>query len=316
MEETPTLTAHKEDAGKRLDIYITEKFSDTSRSQIQKRIKAKRVLINNKPTSVHQSIKEGDMISLLDDLSNGEQHVTDEAEEEINPLPELDIIEETDSFLVINKPAGILVQPDHKHKTGTLIDMLISHDPSLARIGEDPSRPAIVHRLDKEVSGLMLVAKTQQAYEYFKHLFKQRKINKTYLAFVNGELPQQEGDIRFRIARSSTGARMAARPEQEDSGRAAWTHYHVIERFRGATLAEVTIISGRTHQIRAHFFALGSPVIGDPLYKAKHATRSIESPSLMLQSIGLEFTDPVTDELRSYELAPDPSFEILKNELS
>ena len=242
--------------------------------------------------------------------------VANQATEATDELPPLNIIEETDSFLVIQKPAGILVHPDTKHSSGTLIDMLLAYRPSLARIGEDPSRPAIVHRLDKDVSGLMLVAKTQQAYDYFKHLFKERTIKKTYLAFVYGELPQQEGDIRFRIARSTTSARMAARPKQEEAGRAAWTHYVVLERFRGATLVEVQIISGRTHQIRAHFFALGHPIIGDPLYEAKHATRNIEADQLMLQSIGLTFTDPVTDEPRDYVLIPDPRFEELKRELS
>lgn len=304
------------DAEKRLDVFLTEQLPTVSRSQIQKRIKRDLVLLNDAPTSVHTFLKQGDRIAMLEEAETERKSTTETEPAGLPELPDLNIIEETDGFLIIDKPVGILVHPDHKTKTGTVIDMLLKHDPSLAKIGEDPMRPAIVHRLDKDVSGLMLVAKTQQAYDYFKHLFKQRKIKKTYLAFVYGELPQNEGDIRFRIARSSTSARMAARPEQEEAGKAAWTHYRVIERFRGATLVEAQIISGRTHQIRAHFFALGCPVIGDPLYTAKHATRKIEAQRLMLQSVGLEFTDPITDEERSYTLAPDPSFDDLRTELS
>lgn len=313
MNHEARWAAKNEDIGKRLDVFLKEQLADETRSQIQKVIKRGDVTVNEKSASVHQFLKEGDQISYR---VKPESRAKTSASEPEAALPELDIIEETDQFLVINKPAGILSHPDFKNKRGTLIDMLLAHDPSLASIGEEPERPAIVHRLDKEVSGLMLAAKTQDAYDYFKHLFKERLIKKTYLAFVYGEPPQSEGDIRFRIARSSAGGRMAARPEQEDAGKAAWTHYRVIERFRGASLVEAEIISGRTHQIRAHFFALGCPVIGDPLYPAKHATRKIDAPRLMLQSVRLEFTDPATDETREYVLAPDPAFEQLRSELS
>jgi len=323
MEKAQTFTATLEDAGKRLDMYLTEQLANITRSQVKKLIKSGGVLINQKSVSVHQFLKEGDQIVVAQDatrpftdIPGEEKQVANQEVASTKQLPPLHIIEETETFLVIDKPAGILVHPDTKNTSGTLIDMLINHDPSLGKIGEDPMRPAIVHRLDKDVSGLMLVAKTQDAYDYFKHLFKEKRIKKTYLAFVYGELPQQEGDIRFRIARSNTSPRMAARPQQEDAGRAAWTHYRVIERFRGATLVEAEIISGRTHQIRAHFFALNCPIIGDVLYQAKHPTRTITAPRLMLQSVGLEFTDPVTDDEHTYVLAPDPSFETLKNELS
>ena len=308
-----TWTIGSQDTGKRFDHFLNEKLVDTSRSQIQKRIKKGSILINGQSVAVHTFLKEGDEITYE---KNSDTAIENDAAATKVELPELEVVEETDSFLIINKPVGVLVHPDSKQKEGTLVDMILEKYPGLSQVGGRPERAAIVHRLDKDVSGLMVVPKTEQAYEYFKHLFKQRLIHKTYIAFVYGEPPQNEGDIRFRIARSTTSARMAARPEQEDSGKAAWTHYRVIERFRGATLLEAQIVSGRTHQIRAHFLALGNPIIGDQLYKAKHTTRNIQAPRLMLQSVGLEFTDPETDEKRMYKLEPDPSFQILKEELS
>jgi 23S rRNA pseudouridine1911/1915/1917 synthase len=160
----------------------------------------------------------------------------------------------------------------------------------------------------------MIVAKTQAAYEELGKQFRGRTTKKTYLALVHSVIEKDEGDIKFRIARSTTAARMAARPSQEEAGKAAWTHYHVLERFRGATLVELDILSGRTHQIRAHMHALGRPVIGDTLYALKKTERNVKAPRLMLQSIRLSFVDPQNNEEKSFSLPPDPAFTKLVEE--
>ncbi|MSR85445.1 RluA family pseudouridine synthase [Candidatus Uhrbacteria bacterium] len=305
-------------AGERLDVFLTEQLVGQTRSALQKLIKDGSVQVNNQQASVHCFLKVGDKIKYRPLSITAKAEAEDDKRTEINDqkAPSPKIIGETADWLVIDKPAGLLVHPDKTYKTGTLVDWLIEHDPKIGRVGENPERPGIIHRLDREVSGLMIVAKTQAAYEALQKQFKERQIEKTYLALVHGELPQNEGDIKFRIARSSTQPRMAARPSQETQGRAAWTHYQVTERFVGATLVEVQILSGRTHQIRAHFHALGYPIMGDALYIRKKTDRNIKAPRIMLQSIALSFVDPKTQEKKSFTLPPDPAFGELQKAIS
>lgn len=309
-----TWSITSESSGDRLDVFLTSQLLDLSRSAIQKAIKNGHVTVNGKAASVHKFLKEGDEVR----YAPVEEVKANPFEERTGlPMPELSdlIIEETNDWMVIDKPAGLLVHPDAKTKEGTLVDLLIAHDPAIAKVGEDPERPGIVHRLDREVSGLMVIAKTQAAYDSFKEQFAGRKTEKHYLALVHGELPAEEGDIKFRIARSTSKARMAARPSHEEEGKAAWTHYIVRERFRGATLADIEIFSGRTHQIRAHLHALGCPVIGDELYALKKTERTIQAPRVMLQSIRLSFQDPSTNEGKQFTLEPDPAFEQVQKTL-
>lgn len=306
-----TWTVQEAENGMRLDLFLSSHLPDVSRSQIQKQIKQGRVLLNQGSTSVHHFLKTGDEIQLNDVLEEKSPVSHDRPSTEPALLPPLEIQQETASWMVINKPSGLLVHPDSIQEHGTLIDLLLAHDPQIAKVGGAPERPGIVHRLDKEVSGLMVIAKTEQAHEQLQRQFAQRKVKKTYLALVHGEMTQDEGDIKFRIARSSTKARMAARPEQEEEGQAAWTHYRVRQRFTGATLVELEILSGRTHQIRAHLLALKHPVMGDELYQLKKTDRRISAPRLMLQSIGLEFDDPENGTRQRFQLDPDPSFETM-----
>jgi 23S rRNA pseudouridine1911/1915/1917 synthase len=175
-------------------------------------------------------------------------------------------------------------------------------------VGADPQRPGIVHRLDRDVSGLMLVAKTQDAYDALTQQFRDRRIQKTYLALTYGSITEDEGDIKFRIARSTTKPRMAARPEGEEEGRAAWTHYQVQERRRTMTLVELEILSGRTHQIRAHLFAFHHPIIGDALYQPRRVAIRMKAPRLMLQSIKVSFFDPKSGERQTFSIPPVPEF--------
>lgn len=315
----PTWTISINDAGSRLDHFLVTQLPDISRSQLQKAIKAEQVTVNGKKPMVHRFLKEGDEVTyhatrITQQASNEASSPILDTRFSILDTPSPTIIEETADWMVINKPIALLVHADSVHQEPTLVDWLLEHDPAIAKVGEDPVRPGIIHRLDREVSGLMIIAKTQAAYDAFREQFRDRIIKKTYLALVHGVIEKDEGEIKFRIARSATEARMAARPSQEEAGKAAWTHYHVLERFRGATLVELEILSGRTHQIRAHMHALGRPVIGDTLYALKKTDRNVKAPRLMLQSIRLSFLDPKTKEEKSFSLPPDPAFAKLVEE--
>lgn len=287
----------------RLDQALVKLSSETSRAQWQKRIKNGEVLVDGEPiTSPHAPVREGSEVRCVPRML-----VPTAAKKTQKPVS-LAIIHETKDWMVINKPAGLLVHPAASADELTLVDSLLAHDPAIAKVGGEPERPGIVHRLDREVSGLMLVAKTERGFEALKEQFQQRKIKKQYLALVHGVVAKDEGDIRFTLTRSTTKGRMAARPEQDEEGKAAWTHYAVLERLPGATLLKVDIFSGRTHQIRAHLFALGHPVIGDPLYVKRNTDRRNQAPRLMLQSTDLAFTDPITHEERVFHLDPEPAF--------
>jgi 23S rRNA pseudouridine1911/1915/1917 synthase len=315
MNQTWTVT--EDDGKKRLDVFLAERIDDLSRSQIKKQIEEGRVYVNGKQASVHHFLKSGDVVEFQGTGNKAQgtekQRKTIHADK-TNPVsripnPELRILEETPDWIVVYKPCGILMHPDHDHEEGTLIDAVVEHAPEIAKVGEDPMRPGIVSRLDKDVSGLVVIAKTQAAFESLKRQFAQHSVQKTYTALVYGEMEQEEGDIKFRIARSTSKARMSAIPEGSDAGQAAWTHYETQERFRDASLLKVEIFSGRTHQIRAHLFAAGHPIVGDILYQPKSIKRKIETNRLLLQSTSLDFIDPATDERKHFELPLDEDFQ-------
>lgn len=304
-------------SGERLDVFVTSQLEEKTRSAVAKLLKNGAGTVNGKKATVHQFLKTGDVVEFNDavgaPLAGALPGQSGRAGTRPAPttLPPLQILKETDDWLVLNKPAGLLVHPDHEHPSGTLIDLLVAHHPPMAKIGEDPSRPGIMHRLDRDVTGLMVIAKTQSAFDDLKRQFAEHSVDKEYLALVHGELSHDEGDIKFRIARSKSKARMAARPEGEKEGKAAWTHYKVVKRFRGATLVELKILSGRTHQIRAHMHGLGHPVIGDTLYVLRQTDRNVDSPRLLLQSTSLSFTDPATGEREHFTVPPDPAFDAM-----
>jgi len=199
------------------------------------------------------------------------------------------IIYEDENILVVNKPAGIEVAAEVKTDEPTLVDWLISKYPGVTKVGPDPARPGIVHRLDKNASGLLLVAKTEAAFENFSKQFKERTIKKEYTVLVHGELTQEEGTIEFPIARAKSG-RFAALPLGSEAGRLAVTEYEVIKRFKNFTLLLAQIKTGRTHQIRVHFFALGYPVVGDKLYRPRKIKEPL-LPRLFLHASKIGFSD-------------------------
>ena len=308
MSQVRTWVIAMEQAGMRLDHFLTEVLEGTSRSAIQKEIKKGAIQLNGASTSVHHFLKVDDTVSWNQEEKLAKSSHIQEIPTHLVP----EIMAETDDWIVLNKPVGLMVHPSATSEEATLVDWLMEHYPSMSHVGEDPTRPGIVHRLDREVSGLLVVAKTQAMFEHLKHAFGQRTVKKEYLALVHGELSKDQDDIKLKIARSTKGGRMAARPVGEE-GKAAWTHYRVQERFIGATLVDVEILSGRTHQIRAHFHGIGHPVIGDPLYKRRETDRRVKPPRLMLQSIALAFPDRDGTE-RSFTLPQDPSFTALIEE--
>jgi len=206
---------------------------------------------------------------------------------------------ENKKFLVINKPAGLLVHGADHIKELTLIDQLLKKYPSLKKVGEDPVRPGIMHRLDKQVSGLMVIAKTQPAFEHLKQQFHERKTIKLYTALVHGKIDKDEAEINFPIQRSSKGHKMAALPlttkgKPTEAGRQAITEFEIIKRFINYTLLKVKIKTGRTHQIRVHLTAYGHPLVGDDLYgtrKTKEKNKKINLGRIFLVATELSFLD-------------------------
>lgn len=318
------------DATKRLDIFLSE-HAGLARTQAKKQVEQGRFTVNGKAVPAHYFLKEGDVVetsgagTIKEKTRRGlpASVAADTAMREARALPTvftLQIIKETPDWIVLYKPSGVLMHPDHETVSGTLIDAVIAHAPQTAKVGEDPARPGIVSRLDKDVSGLVVIAKTQAAFEHLKHQFAEHTVQKEYVALVHGEVPRDEGDLKFRIARSTSKARMAARPATGGNlseSQAAWTHYEVLRRFTGATLLRLNILSGRTHQIRAHVHAFGHPVIGDPLYKLKQTKRRMDDISrTMLQSVKLAFDDPASGERMTFEIPEDPEFARQINTLS
>lgn len=203
------------------------------------------------------------------------------------------VIFESDDFVVVNKPAGLAVHKGGSIRGDTLIDWLVKKYPEIKKVGDNPLvRPGIVHRLDKETSGVMVVARTENAFRELKKLFQSRQIEKTYMALVRGTVKQKRGIIDFPIGTlRSHGVKRTVRQEHAKNIKAALTAFRVLERFPGATLVEVTPKTGRMHQIRVHFAALGHPVFGDRLYGGRKSMLP-ELSRQFLHAYSLSFSYP------------------------
>jgi len=244
--------------GIRLDKYLTQVLPQFSRAYLQRLIVEGRVLVNGQRTKTNQKLKKGDRITT-----------------ELSPLPgyplaepiPLTIIYEDGDILIIDKPAGLTVHPAPGHPTHTLVNAVLAHCPGLA-MNNETMRPGIVHRLDKDTSGLIVVAKNNFAREYLATQFKRRTVSKGYLVLVKGKLSPERGIIEAPIGRDPHSRRKMAIVE---GGKEATTQYQVQKHLDDYTLIEVTPMTGRTHQIRIHLSAIGYPVIGDPIYGIKAA---------------------------------------------
>ncbi|OGZ33969.1 MAG: hypothetical protein A2Y98_00660 [Candidatus Portnoybacteria bacterium RBG_19FT_COMBO_36_7] len=252
--------AKKENVGRRLDKLIAGYWPQYSRAYIQKQVKGGAVLVNGQIKKSSYLLKEND-----------------EIEANILPLPEislepdqtieLKIIYEDDDVIVIDKPAGLIVHPSATQKSGTLVNGLLAHYPLLKGVGEDPVRPGIVHRLDKDTSGLMIVSKNNESFGFLKDQFKNKKVEKKYLVLVAGRPKESSGKIKTFISRSKSDP--TRQKISQHGAKEAITFYKTIREFRNFTLIEAVPKTGRMHQIRVQLAWLGNPVTCDNKYGLK-----------------------------------------------
>ena len=283
------------EAGFRLDAWLVMKHPKVSRTQAQRRIKEGLVLVNGKPS------KPGHVLEPKDTVEELPEPV---AEPEKNAAPEPKIVAETTDWAVIEKPPGLLVHPAPNQKTGTLVDFLLKKWPKIKKVGDAPERPGIVHRLDREASGLMVIAKTPKAFKALKSQFQEHSIGKSYLALVHGKVVRDTDRIETAIGRVKGLGRMAARVQAKPDDKEARSEYDVLERFPHATLVRVKTETGRMHQVRVHMKSIGHPLVGDSLYAGGHKSSPSlgKCPRLFLHAETLAFNDPATGERREYHV--------------
>ena len=255
----PEFRITKEQAGTRLDQFLAAEIAHLSRARIQSLIKSGDILLNKSTVKPGSKLKTDDVIAVEEPPVIA---TTTEAEE----IP-LDILYEDDDLIVLNKPAGLVVHPAAGNWSHTLVNALLHHCPSLSGIGGE-QRPGIVHRLDKETSGCIVVAKNDFAHQGLSQQFAGRKVLKVYLALVAGHLKRKSGTIEAMIGRHPVHRKKMA-VVNESRGRTAKTDFRVVRELEKTTLVECTLHTGRTHQIRVHMKHLGHPLLGDKLYGAK-----------------------------------------------
>jgi 23S rRNA pseudouridine1911/1915/1917 synthase len=301
-ERTESFVVEQSLPGGRLDVFLHGRFPAVSRGAVQRLIEQGCVRVNGQVVKPTHTPRAGEQV----EVRWPEARPSEVRPEEIP----LEVLFEDGSLLVINKPAGLVVHPAAGHEEHTLVNALLHHcQGSLSGIG-GVARPGIVHRLDKDTSGCLVVAKNDEAHLALAKQFEERTVEKFYNAIVLGQMDREEGEIRASIARHPTHRkRMAVR---EDGGsRFAHTSYRVLERLVHATHVEAAIHTGRTHQIRVHFQFIGHPVVGDDTYGAKANKRFAEStgytaPRVLLHSRQLSFVHPVTGKKMEFT-APLPA---------
>jgi 23S rRNA pseudouridine1911/1915/1917 synthase len=306
-DDTPQLrqlTVPDEANGQRLDLFLAQQLQDVSRSRVQLLLEQGGVLIGGKHAKASRKVRGGESISILGDPQPPPLRAMAEA------IP-LEIVYEDGDLAVVNKPAGMMVHAgsgatEDARNLGTLVNALLHHLRELSA-SSGPLRPGIVHRLDKQTSGLIVVAKNDIAHARLASMFSRRQVRKLYLTLVQGNLAQDRGTVNAAISRDAVRrTRMTTRRE---GGRAAVSHWEVLRRIHGPygsfTLASVRIETGRTHQIRVHMASLGHPVVGDTLYGASSAVMPLAEfsrlprlilPRNFLHAAELEFAHPSSGE--------------------
>jgi 23S rRNA pseudouridine1911/1915/1917 synthase len=273
-------------AGRRLDRALAEAVPDLSRTRAQAAIAAGRVLVDGHPAKPSLVLEAGMRIILEKEAEGGAPESRAQAER----APALRLVYEDTHLLVVDKPAGVVVHPAPGHTAGTLVDALRAHVPNLDT-GGDPSRPGIVHRLDKDTSGLLVVAKDAPTHDALARQMKERRMVKRYLALVEGQMPSQEGAIEAPIGRDPRFRQRMAVVASTQGGREARTWFRVLRYAHGRSLLQVQLETGRTHQIRVHLAAVQHPVVGDSVYGRRQPPLP---PRQFLHAAHLELAHPVT----------------------
>ena len=282
----------------RIDIYLTKNTS-FSRTKIQKLIRDGNILVNNCSVSSNYKVKEKDIIEILDG-----------GEEVIDTIPEkmdLDIVYEDDYLLIINKKSGVVVHPAVGNYNHTLVNGLLYHFQNLSN--KNTIRPGIVHRLDKDTSGVMVVAKDDKTHELLSDMIKHKKIERKYVALVWGVIKHEKGTINAPIGRDFSNRQKYT--VTDVNSKEAITHFRVIKRFKNATLVECLLETGRTHQIRVHFTYIGHPIVNDPLYGNR---KIINDFGQMLHSKSIRFIHPITKKELYFEVDVPSEFKKILND--
>lgn len=284
-----------DDEGKRLDTCLTEVLNNISRSKIQAQIKEGNIKVNSEIKKASYQLKEDDKIEVI-------PSVTEEVKIEPENIP-LDIIYEDDNMCVISKPSGMLTHPTNIEKSGTLVNALLyKFKNNLSDINGE-FRRGILHRLDRNTSGLLMIAKNNAAHEFLANQIKEHTITKKYRAIVKGIIEKDEDTLDFPIGRKPKQPhKMMVAPDGKDSK----TILKVIKRFKEATAVELTLITGRTHQIRVHMSYIKHPVYNDTLYGAGKG--KVQTQEQVLQSYYLRFTKPFSDEIITLEIPADEKY--------
>jgi 23S rRNA pseudouridine1911/1915/1917 synthase len=293
-----TFPVDSADAGMRLDVFLSRKLQKLTRSQIQKMIERNQVKVAGIPRKPSFRLSEPDLVECDYELPETKAILPEN-------IP-LKIWFEDDHLIVLEKPSGMIVHPGAGRHKGTLVNALMFLFPGIDEIGP-AERPGIVHRLDKETSGLMVVARSEKAYTGLQSQFKQRMVEKIYLGLVWGKIPKQKGTISWAIGRHvKHGEKMSVKTKKP---RTAETHYEVLCRYPDFTYLEIRPVTGRTHQIRVHFAASGHPVVGDSRYGKKKEQRRFSRLFLHAFQLGfyhpdsrerLDFHSPLPDDLKSF----------------
>jgi len=303
MAETDVFTVDASRPGERLDRYLAEVYSQCSRGEIQRLLGEGCIKVNGRPPKPSQSPRCGDVIEVRWPSPKS-------TEVEAQDIP-LDVLFEDHDLLVINKVPDIAVHPSAGHEDGTLVNALLHHcEGELSGIG-GVQRPGIVHRLDLDTSGCLVIAKNDHSHRELQDQFALRRVEKIYQCIACGLPEPAEGDIRTFIARhASHRKKMAVVEETRRGARPAWTSYRVLERLRAASFVECRLHTGRTHQIRVHLQHLGHPILGDEVYGARPSLRVTEetefkAPRQLLHARRLAFRHPRTGQWREFD-APLP----------
>jgi 23S rRNA pseudouridine1911/1915/1917 synthase len=300
--ETIRIEIEQQHEGKRIDSFLTEYIEGQSRSYIQKLIEQQAVWVNGAATKSNYKLRKNDGVEVV---------IPDPVPLEIKAEEiRLDIVYEDGDVVVINKPQGMVVHPAQGNYTGTIVNALLSHCHNLSGIN-GVMRPGIVHRIDKDTSGILVIAKNNEAHASLSEQLKEHSITRCYNALVEGRLKKDSGTIESLIGRNPKERKEMA--VVAHNGKRAVTHYKVLERFEGHTLVEARLETGRTHQIRVHMAYIGHPIVGDPVYGYKK--QRFETQGQLLHARILGFVHPRTGEYLEFEAPLPEYFQSILNKL-